>query len=284
MMSPHEMPQLIEYLLENGAERTGSHFPFLCGVINGRVANMAAYTRVLWGDREGCPPWVNKSFMAAMGGTPLHAVAAMSDRAGQKEKMTWLLEHGASVHKTWMMGGSPLAALAFNTEADPECFDLLVAAGCDPNEQCKPWAPLKLAMGVLNLMAKVRPEKFSDAPAFRMMASGGNPIHFASFNGSIQNIQKLAEHGAANDRKNRFGQLPATVLGMKLPDSHAPEILGDALLPNDAKLRAAVKGLHIVNGASAAAKQRKAAKATDKVLPNNPTTNTTTTTLTATAA
>jgi len=202
--------------------------------------------------------------MFAMGGTPLHASAFMSDSAAQKDKMVWLLDHGAapSLKKTWMMGGSPLMALAGNPEADPACFDVLVAAGCDPNEVAKPWRLMKLVAGTLHLMKSLRPQKFSAADDFAMMASGGNPIHFASFIGNMTNIKKLAEHGASNDKKNRYGQLPIDTLMKTMPDSHAPELLGSAILPPDAKLRAA--GIAI----AMAAKLNKSAR----VMPNQTTT------------
>ena len=75
------------------------------------------------------------------------------------------------------------------------------------------------------------------------------------------NIKKLSEHGASNDKKNRFGQLPIAVLEKTMPDSHAPEILGSAILPPEEKLKAA--GLAI----SFAAKLNKGAR----ILPNQQT-------------
>ena len=44
---------------------------------------------------------------------------------------------------------------------------------------------------------------------------------------------------AVNDKKNRFGQLPIAVLQTNLPDSHAPDILGSAIVPPQVKLKAA---------------------------------------------
>lgn len=293
-------------------------------VMQGTVANMAAYTKKLWGDKPGPAPWINKSFMFAMGGTPLHAVGFMTDNAQQKDKMVWLLANGAkpSLKKAWMMGGSPLVALSMNAEADPACFDVLMEAGCDPNEVAKPWRMAKAIAGLLSLFKVLRPKKFSDADSFMMMASGGNPIHFASFIGNVRqlralsphtrarahakvrflpgprpcailkpcgpppphrallcspcgrrrpvvcvcaiqisNIRKLSEHGASNDRKNRFGQLPIAVLEKKMPDSHAPELLGSAIVPPQEKLKAA--GLAI----ALAAKLNKGAR----ILPNQQT-------------
>ena len=55
----------------------------------------------------------------------------------------------------------------------------------------------------------------------------------------IPNIKKLSELGAVNDKKNRFGQLPIAVLQTNMPDSHAPEILGSAIVPPQVKLKAA---------------------------------------------
>ena len=77
----------------------------------------------------------------------------------------------------------------------------------------------------------------------------------------ISNIRKLSEHGASNDRKNRFGQLPIAVLEKKMPDSHAPELLGSAIVPPQEKLKAA--GLAI----ALAAKLNKGAR----ILPNQQT-------------
>jgi len=263
MASQAASPELIELLIDSGADTKG-HVAFMMAVMQGSVRSMETYTKKLWGDKPGAPPWVNQSFMFAMGGTPLHASAFMSDSAAQKDKMVWLLDHGAapSLKKTWMMGGSPLMALAGNPEADPACFDVLVAAGCDPNEVAKPWRLMKLVAGTLHLMKSLRPQKFSAADDFAMMASGGNPIHFASFIGNMTNIKKLAEHGASNDKKNRYGQLPIDTLMKTMPDSHAPELLGSAILPPDAKLRAA--GIAI----AMAAKLNKSAR----VMPNQTTT------------
>jgi len=262
MMSQVATPELIELLIDAGA-KPGGHDAFMFAVMQGTVANMAAYTKKLWGDKPGPAPWINKSFMFAMGGTPLHAVGFMTDNAQQKDKMVWLLANGAkpSLKKAWMMGGSPLVALSINPEADPACFDVLVEAGCDPNEVAKPWRMAKAIAGLLSLFKVLRPKKFSDADSFMMMASGGNPIHFASFIGNISNIRKLSEHGASNDRKNRFGQLPIAVLEKKMPDSHAPELLGSAIVPPQEKLKAA--GLAI----ALAAKLNKGAR----ILPNQQT-------------
>ena len=55
----------------------------------------------------------------------------------------------------------------------------------------------------------------------------------------IPNIKKLSELGAVNDMKNRFGQLPIAVLQKHMPDSHAPEILGSAIVPQQEKLKSA---------------------------------------------
>jgi hypothetical protein len=275
MMSFGTSPELIEYLIEQGAQPM-DHFAFLAGCMQGSVSNMETYTKALWPqgkDRGGTPaPWINKSFMMAMGGTPMHAVCFMSDRANQKEKLQWLLDNGGkpSLKKKWMLGGSPLTSLSGNEEADAECFDMLVAAGCDPNEPVKPWRLMKGIGGMLKLFKWLRPLKFSAADDFIMMASGGTPMHFAAFAGSIPNIRKLSQHGAGNEKKNRFGQLPVSVLIRKTPDSHAPEILGTALLPPEEKLRSAGMSLAFVS-------KLKAAKGTDKVLPNPPTVATTAT-------
>jgi hypothetical protein len=272
MASPDTSPELIATLVDAGAKEFG-HFAFFVGCLQGSVANLAQYTskmreRGAKGGSPGPAPWLNKTYMEAMGGTPLHAVAFMSDRASQREKMQWLLDNGAkpSIKKKWMMGGSPLMALSFNPEADPECFDMLVAAGCDPNEFAKPWRLTRAIVTVLKAFKAVKPCKFSAADDFIMMASGGNPIHFASFQGSIGNIKKLADHGAANDRKNRYGQLPAEVLVKKMPDSHAPEILGPALMPPGEKLKAVVLATQFAVRA-----KTQSSKTPARVLPNQPT-------------
>jgi hypothetical protein len=203
--------------------------------------------------------------------------------------MVWLLANGANPKNGWdfLSGGSPLVALSMNPEADSACFDVLVAAGCDPNEVAKPWLKHKFVMGVLRLCKAVRPQKYSALDDLSILTMGGSPIHFASFIGNVRqlhsepraraqgratqllrcpralhhhcspphptlnsrccvrpvvqipNIKKLSELGAVNDKKNRFGQLPIAVLQTNMPDSHAPDILGSAIVPPQVKLKAA---------------------------------------------
>ena len=212
MMSQVATPELIELLIDAGA-KPGGHDAFMFAVMQGTVANMAAYTKKLWGDKPGPAPWINKSFMFAMGGTPLHAVGFMTDNAQQKDKMVWLLANGAkpSLKKAWMMGGSPLVALSMNAEADPACFDVLVEAGCDPNEVAKPWRMAKAIAGLLSLFKVLRPKKFSDADSFMMMASGGNPIHFASFIGNVRQLRALSPHTRARARTQKSASFQAHV-------------------------------------------------------------------------
>ena len=292
MMSPVATPELIELLIDAGAE-PADHLGFMMGICLGKLANVEAYTKKLWCERPGPAPWINSliSVPHKIGEkpTPLCACAAWADAVEQKDKMVWLLANGANPKIGWdfLSGGSPLVALSMNPEADSACFDVLVAAGCDPNEVAKPWLKHKFVMGVLRLCKAVRPQKYSALDDLSILTMGGSPIHFASFIGNVRqlhsepraraqgratqllrcpralhhhcspphptlnsrfcvrpvvqipNIKKLSELGAVNDKKNRFGQLPIAVLQTNMPDSHAPDILGSAIVPPQVKLKAA---------------------------------------------
>ena len=176
----------------------------------------------------------------------------MSDTAGQREKVEWLLEKSgdAALQKQWWLGGSPLAALAMNPEADVTLFDFFVQKGCDPNEQLKPHGLMKFAVRTMRALKFVAPKKFSEVDEMvDFMGGGGTPLHRASgaMVGSVKNMQKLIENGAKNDGVDRYGQLPIDNLLKFHPDSKAPDILGSGLVPPAEKLRRASKAIMTMN-------------------------------------
>ena len=267
MMMVSTSPATIEALLDAGAEdKAGRAFMFGC--INGSASNMATYHAKM-ALRNPKAPWLTKHFMEMMGATALHLVAGMADTVGQKEKADWLLAQtggGASLRKTWMLGGSPMAALSMNSEADLALFDLFVRHGCDVNERIKPWALAKGMVRVIKLFKAFRPTKFSEADdMLQFMGGGGTPLHRAAMEGNLRNMRKLIEHGARNDGKDRFGQMPIGTLQKFHPDSQAPDILGSGIVPPSEKLRHAANAIKL-------ASKLKVAKVGggDRVLPNNP--------------
>ena len=203
MMSPVATPELIELLIDAGAQ-PGDHLAFMMGICRGKLANVEAYTKKLWGERPGPAPWINSLIRVpqkiAKKPTPLCACAGWTDAVEQKDKMVWLLANGANPRIGWdfLSGGSPLVALSLNPEADPACFDVLVAAGCDPNEVTKPWMKHKFVMGVLRLCKAVRPQKYSALDDLNILTMGGSPIHFASFTGNVRQLHSEPPARARN--------------------------------------------------------------------------------------
>ena len=266
MMASSTSPEMIQLLINAGAVDKG-HLAFLHAGMSGSLQNMRMYDDCMRkGMRKGMrgggtvPAYMNVTHMIAMGGTVLHMVAMQSDGPGQLEKLEWLLANGASpsLLKRNMLGFGVLACLASNQEADPKAFDLLVAHGCDPNEKLKPW---KLMDGVRTFLKFQRwraPRKYSAAGVMIDAASGGAPLHLSAYEGHLQNMSKLAEHGARPDVRNRDGRAPVQMLEKVMPDSHAPALLGEKImLPKDA-LKAKLRGAALITGALAVKAKGKA--------------------------
>ena len=243
-------PEMIETLIDAGA-KDPSFRGFLVACEIGSKATMAAYHDKMVAKHPKAP-WLSHNYAARFGATPLHVVAGMSDTAGQREKVEWLLEKSgdAALQKQWWLGGSPLAALAMNPEADVTLFDFFVQKGCDPNEQLKPHGLMKFAVRTMRALKFVAPKKFSEVDEMvDFMGGGGTPLHRASgaMVGSVKNMQKLIENGAKNDGVDRYGQLPIDNLLKFHPDSKAPDILGSGLVPPAEKLRRASKAIMTMN-------------------------------------
>ena len=270
MMMTSTSAEMIEELVTAGAKDASFHgFMVACEI--GSVSNMDAYhnSMVARGGASAKAPWLTVHFATRMGATPLHLVTGMSDTAGQRAKAEWLLAKSgpAVLQEKWWLGGSPLMALAMNPEADASLFDTLVGAGCDPNEQIKPWGVMRLAARAMKLLKTVAPGKFSEVDEMiDFMGGGGTPLHRASgaMCGSVKNMQKLIENGAKNDGRDRFGQLPIQSLLRFHPDSQAPDILGSGLVPPNEKLRKAVNAVKLMNKAAMAGGHPRVAPAAGK--------------------
>ena len=91
-------PEMIETLIDAGA-KDPSYRGFLVACEIGSKATMAAYHDKMVAKHPKAP-WLSHHYAARFGATPLHVVAGMSDTAGQREKVEWLLEKsGDAAHQ-----------------------------------------------------------------------------------------------------------------------------------------------------------------------------------------
>ena len=105
-------PEMIETLIDAGA-KDPSFRGFLVACEIGSKATMAAYHDKMV-VKHPKAPWLSHHYAARFGATPLHVVAGMSDTAGQREKVEWLLEKSgdAALQKQWWWRGRGAAQRA----------------------------------------------------------------------------------------------------------------------------------------------------------------------------
>ena len=221
-------PEMIKDLMAAGAN-PGS-FEFGIGCQMGPLENMKAFVEMAGAKFD----ITAKGGMDMMCNTPLHNVAMFGDSMNQFEKISYLLENGASksIGMRNMMGFTPLSGLCMNMDSNPKCVKLLIDHGAKIDERDKPGLLFRAVRGLMATMAKTK--KYRNMQMMvDMFGYGRQPLHHASKNANVNMLRALHAAGAPIDAMDGKKQSAHDLCVKAMPDSHAPELLSDVLLPKD---------------------------------------------------